>query len=73
MATHNVAIQEYMGHPEPAHEAFPHAWTFSDGHLDPGDAPGLGVELDEKVLLAHPYDAAHLPVARALDGTLTDW
>lgn len=73
MATHNAAIQEYMGHPEPAHEAFPHAWTFSDGHLDPGDAPGLGVELDEKVLLAHPYDAAHLPVARALDGTLTDW
>lgn len=73
LASHNAAIQEYMGYPEEAHEAFHHAWTFSDGRLHGGQAPGLGVELDEEFLAAHPYVAAPLPVARALDGTLTDW
>lgn len=73
IATHNAAIQEYMGYPDLVHEAFPHAWTFSSGRLEPGEAPGLGVDLDEDVLRAHPYTAAYLPVARRLDGTLTDW
>ena len=31
----------------------PIAWE--DGHVIPPTAPGLGVELDEKVALAHPY------------------
>ena len=39
----------------------------------PGDAPGLGVDLDEKLAAKYPYQRAYLPVNRKLDGTLTDW
>jgi mannonate dehydratase len=39
----------------------------------PGDGPGLGVELDEKLAAKHPYQRAYLPVLRKLDGTLWDW
>jgi mannonate dehydratase len=55
------------------HEVFRHAWTYADGHLHPGDAPGLGVEVDEELAARFPYEPAYLPVARRLDGTLTDW
>ena len=39
---------------------------FEDGFVVPPEAPGLGVELDEEVALAHPYegDALHLEMAR---------
>ncbi|MGW9368350.1 bifunctional D-altronate/D-mannonate dehydratase, partial [Streptomyces albidoflavus] len=55
------------------HEVFPHAYTFSDGHLHPGETPGLGVRLDEELAAAHPYEPAYLPVNRLQDGTLHDW
>jgi len=73
MATHNFAIQEYMGYPALTDEAFPHHYAYSNGHLHPGDAPGLGVELDEEFASRHPYEPAYLPVARLGDGTLTNW
>ncbi|GAA2919173.1 hypothetical protein GCM10010518_02310 [Kitasatospora cinereorecta] len=47
--------------------------TFTEGHLHPGEAPGIGVELDEKAAAAHPYEAAYLPVNRLQDGTVHDW
>ncbi|GAA4536863.1 D-mannonate dehydratase ManD [Pseudonocardia xishanensis] len=73
LATPNFAIQEYMGYPDRVHEVFRHAWTYADGHLHPGDAPGLGIEVDEALAARFPYEPAYLPVARRLDGTLTDW
>ena len=73
VATHNFAIQEYMGYPELVHQACPHAWRVEDGHLQPGDEPGLGVTLTEDLHRAEDYEAAYLPVARRRDGTLTDW
>jgi 2-dehydro-3-deoxyphosphogalactonate aldolase len=33
---------------------------FEDGYVIPPDAPGLGVELNEEVALAHPYDGGDL-------------
>jgi mannonate dehydratase len=39
----------------------------------PGDAPGLGVDLDEELAKKYPYQRAYLPVNRKLDGTMTDW
>ncbi|MFD6415836.1 D-mannonate dehydratase ManD [Streptomyces sp. NPDC060194] len=73
LAVHNFGIQEYAGHSPLAGEVFPHAYTFADGHLHPGDAPGLGVELDEALAAAHPYRPAYLPVNRLRDGTVHDW
>ena len=43
------------------------------GVLHPGDAPGLGVELDEEAASAYQYTAAYLPVNRLQDGTVHDW
>lgn len=73
VAVHNFAIQEYMGYPDLVHEAFPHAWHVADGHLQPGDEPGLGVTLNDELHHADDYEPAYLPVARRRDGTLTDW
>ena len=41
--------------------------------MHPGDAPGLGVDIDETLAATFPYDAAYLPVARLADGTIHDW
>ncbi|MEV8539603.1 D-mannonate dehydratase ManD [Streptomyces sp. NPDC051572] len=73
LSTPNFAIQEYMGYDPLVHEVFRHEWTYADGHLHPGDAPGLGVELDESLAARFPYEPAYLPVARRRDGSITDW
>jgi mannonate dehydratase len=72
-AIHNFGIQEHMPHSDETDAVFPHHYTFKDGFLYPGDAPGLGVDLDERLAAKYPYQRAYLPVNRKLDGTLTDW
>ena len=69
----NFGIQEYMEHAPATMEVFHTGVTFTDGMLNPGDAPGLGVEYDEKAAERFPYDPRYLPVARRLDGSLHDW
>jgi len=73
LAIHNFGIQEYMQHSEATLRVFRTSFTFADGLLHPGDAPGLGVELDEAEAARHPYAPAYLPVARLRDGTAHDW
>ncbi|MGI4756479.1 MAG: D-mannonate dehydratase ManD [Janthinobacterium lividum] len=73
LAIHNFGIQEHMPHTKLTDEVFPHAYRFHAGYMHPGDAPGLGVSMDEDLAARHPYQPAYLPVARLLDGTLTDW
>ena len=58
---------------EDTDRVFPHAYTFAEGAMHPGDAPGLGVDLDEQLAAQHPYDPAYLPVNRLLDGTVHSW
>lgn len=69
----NFGIQEYMGHVSPAEEVFKTGYTFSDGYMHPGDAPGIGVEFDEEAAARFPYDPKYLPINRRLDGTVHDW
>jgi mannonate dehydratase len=69
----NFGIQEYMSHLEPAGEVFPHGYTFAGGMLHPGEAPGLGVDIDEAAAAKYPYDPKYLPVNRLRDGTMHDW
>jgi mannonate dehydratase len=69
----NFGIQEYMGHLEPASEVFKTGYTFADGYMNPGDAPGLGVDLDEAAAARYPYAPRALPVNRLRDGTMHDW
>jgi mannonate dehydratase len=69
----NFGIQEYMRHTDETDAVFPHAYGFEAGMLHPGDAPGLGVELDETLAARHPYRRAYLPVNRLRDGTMFNW
>ncbi|HEY1578124.1 MAG TPA: D-mannonate dehydratase ManD [Terracidiphilus sp.] len=72
-AIHNFGIQEHMPHSEETDAVFPHHYKFEDGMMYAGDAPGLGVDLDQKQAAKYPYQRAYLPINRKLDGTLTDW
>ena len=73
LAIPNFGIHEYMRHTRETDEVFPHAYTFADGHLYPGDVPGHGVDIDEAVAAKFPYRRAYLPVNRLEDGTLWHW
>ena len=69
----NFGIQEYMRHTPETDAVFPHAYTFADGDLHPGEAPGHGVDIDEALAATFPYRPASLPVNRLEDGTLFNW
>jgi mannonate dehydratase len=73
LSVHNFGIQEYMPHTADTDRVFPHAYTFANGVMHPGDTPGLGVDLDEALAATFPYQPAYLPIARLADGTMHDW
>jgi mannonate dehydratase len=73
LSVHNFGLQEYMPHSADTDRVFPHSYKFADGVMHPGDRPGLGVDIDEKLAATFPYQPAYLPVARLLDGTVHDW
>ena len=73
LSVHNFGIQEYMRHSDETDRVFPHSYRFSGGIMHPGDAPGLGVDLDESLASKYPYRRAYLPVNRLRDGTMHSW
>ncbi|MBR7741708.1 D-galactonate dehydratase family protein [Phycicoccus sp. BSK3Z-2] len=73
LSIHNFGIQEYMKHGARTDAVFRQSFTFEGGLLHPGDAPGLGVELDADEAGRHPYEQAYLPYNRLADGTVHDW
>jgi mannonate dehydratase len=73
LSVHNFGIQEYMRHSEDTDRVFPHHYSFEDGHMHPGEAPGLGVDIDESLAARFPYERAYLPVNRKDDGTVHSW
>src|SRR6266513_524676 len=73
LSVHNFGIQEYMRHTDETDRVFPHSYSFSAGMMHPGEAPGLGVDLDETLAAKYPYRRAYLPVNRNRDGTMHSW
>ncbi|MBA3295398.1 MAG: D-galactonate dehydratase family protein [Acidobacteria bacterium] len=73
LSVHNFGVQEYMRHTEDTDRVFPHTYTFADGAMHPGNAPGLGVDIDESLAATYPYEPAYLPIARKQDGTMHSW
>jgi mannonate dehydratase len=73
LSVHNFGIQEYMHHAAETDAVFPHSYSFQRGAMHPGDAPGLGVDIDETLAAKYPYDPAYLPVNRLTDGTVHPW
>ena len=69
----NFGIQEYMRHTEETDAVFPHDYYFENGYLYPGNTPGHGVDIDEKLAEKFPYKRAYLPVNRLEDGTMWNW
>ena len=69
----NFGIQEYMTHTVETNAVFPHAYSFDSGFFVPGEAPGHGVDIDEKLAAKYPYQRKCLPVNRLEDGTLWHW
>jgi len=73
ISINNFGIQEYMRHTAETDQVFPHSYFFKAGYLHPSEAPGLGVDYDEKLGEKYPYERAYLPVNRKLDGTMFNW
>ena len=73
MSVHNFGIQESTPKAAVTDQVFPHAYSCQDGYMHPGDAAGLGVDIDEVLAAKFPYERAYLPVNRKIDGTLHSW
>jgi mannonate dehydratase len=69
----NFGIQEYMRHTPETDAVFPHDYRFERGYLYAGEAPGHGVDIDERLAAQYPYKPASLPIARLEDGTMWNW
>jgi mannonate dehydratase len=73
LSVHNFGIQEYMPHTPETDKVFPHSYSFENGYMHPGEAAGLGVDIDESLAARYPYQRAYLPINRKLDGTMHSW
>ncbi|MBL8320346.1 MAG: D-galactonate dehydratase family protein [Burkholderiaceae bacterium] len=74
LAIPNFGIQEHMPHTAETDAVFPHAYRFEGGFMQPGEAPGHGVTIDEALAARYPYRRAYLPVNRLQhDGSLWHW
>jgi mannonate dehydratase len=73
LAIHNFGIQEFAPHHPETLEVFRVGYHFEDGYLHPGEAPGIGVTVDEEAAARYPYSPAYLPVNTLQDGTVHDW
>jgi mannonate dehydratase len=73
LSVHNFGVQEYMPHTAEADAVFPHSYRFENGYMHPGEAPGLGVDINEELAARYPYHRAYLPINRLLDGTMHSW
>lgn len=72
MAIPNFLILEYVRQEPWRDRAMQEAWTVEHGHLLVPDRPGLGVDLNDDVLLASPARLAPTPAAFAADGSVFD-
>jgi mannonate dehydratase len=73
LAIHNFGIQEFAPHRPETLEVFRVGYRLENGYLHPGDAPGVGVTVDEQAASRYPYAPAYLPVNTLRDGTVHDW
>ena len=70
----NFGIQEYLVLSTPECDAlFPSDHTLRDGMIHVSDAPGLGVDFDEREAARYEYKAGSHPVVRLQDGTLWNY
>ena len=59
--------------PPETRAVFPGCPETKDGYLYANEAPGLGIDIDEKLAAKYPYARAYLPINRLEDGTMYNW
>jgi len=70
----NFGIQEYLVLDTPECDAlFPSKHYYADGMFHISDAPGLGVDFDEKEAQRYEYKRGYHPVVRLEDGTMWNY
>lgn len=73
LAIPNFLILEYVRQEPYRDQVLAEAWNVEQGHLTVPDRPGLGVELDEEVILANPFrPRIGKSTAFAVDGSVVD-
>jgi galactonate dehydratase len=76
LSTPNFLIQEDMLTDVPWRwDVVQHSLTREGGYWMPSEAPGLGIEVDEKAAAKHPFqqEIIHAATVRAHDGAILDW
>lgn len=66
-------VQELPWLPGYMADVFPQQVEYEDGYLLPPEAPGLGVDFDEKAAAEYPFEMAGNPEFRREDGSITNW
>jgi mannonate dehydratase len=72
VAIPNFGVQEWIDFVErpQTSEVLPTPCRVEDGYAVPNEAPGLGVDIDEKAAAKYPYEPAYMPLVRRADGTM---
>ena len=76
LSTPNFLIQEDMLSDVPWRwDVVRHSLRSEGGYWMPADAPGLGIEVDEREAAKHPFaqEVIHATTVRAHDGAILDW
>ena len=70
VVAYNFGIQEYSPFNERLQEVFQGCPVMKDGYLYPNEAPGWGIEVDEKAAAKYPFGAGGRggPGGRNLNG-----
>jgi mannonate dehydratase len=55
LASHNFGIHEGPGFPPETRAVFPGCPEIKDGYMYANEAPGLGIDIDEKLAAKHPF------------------
>jgi mannonate dehydratase len=73
MAIQNFGIQEWIKQSEPVREVLIGGPYLENGYLKIDDAPGLGVDINEKLAARYPYQRHYLPIPRREDGSVAGY
>jgi mannonate dehydratase len=68
LVSHNFGIQEYSRFDEPAQEVFQGCPVMKDGYLYIHEAPGWGIEVDEKAAARYPFGKGEEGSAKRYNG-----
>jgi mannonate dehydratase len=73
LACYNFGIQEYRGFDDRTREVFKGCPIVKNGYMYANDAPGWGMEVDEKAAAKYPYGTNEEGIKKLLNGGWSDY